>query len=389
MSDEVPPAPLRLKPRVKSDGENAAATPVDPAANVSEVSATTESPRLKLRPKLDLTTPAADITADPAPAAAINPTPSSLGLKPRLVIAQSDTIPAPAAVPSPPNEVPPPVATPPVQAELPKFKLKEKAAGASNPSPAPAGHVATPPILAPAAQAQATTPPPFPVVANPPATTLPPPKVKPVAVDAADPGQSSFAKVILVVAAFVLIIGVYYGYRKLTAKPAVAEAPVAEAAKRPSSPSKTLNDLGAMPAQAIAKAEAVVATVKMNEEGRVDEVLADQQMPVRPPRKVAPKPAEKPAATTSTTDLAPGVKATTTAKDVDGDANPAFRAWVAQARVSGVFQGTPARVLINGKTVAAGQIVDEALEITFEGVDSNAKLLIFRDASGVSVTRKF
>src|SRR6187401_3445613 len=116
MSDEVPPAPLRLKPRVKSDGENAAATPVDPATSVSEVSATTESPRFKLRPKLELTTPAADTTAEPVSVAATNPMPSSLGLKPRLVIAQSDTIPAPATVPSPPNEIPPPVATPPVQA---------------------------------------------------------------------------------------------------------------------------------------------------------------------------------------------------------------------------------------------------------------------------------
>lgn len=401
MSDDNPPAPLRLKPRIKSDGDNAPAAPVVPPADVPESSATAEAPRLKLRPKLDTSSPAESTTANPpTPASADALPPPSLGLRPRSVVAQPDTIPAPAVeAPAPVSQVPPAMPPPIAPPDQPKFKLKEKAAVESAPTPAGAASpVSIPPILKSAPAPIAMTPPPFPAAATASATKtspgLPPPRVKPptetTTVDATDPGQSSFAKIILVVAAFVLIVGVYYGYRKLTAKSAAPVPPVAEAAKRPSTPSKTLNDLSAMPAQAIAKAEAVVAAVNANENGRVDEVLADQEMPVRPPRKTAPKPAEKaPPPTTSTTDLAPGVRATTTVTDVDGDASPAFRTWVAQARISGVFQGTPARALINGKTVPAGQIVDETLGITFEGLDPTAKLLIFRDASGVSVTRKF
>ena len=35
------------------------------------------------------------------------------------------------------------------------------------------------------------------------------------------------------------------------------------------------------------------------------------------------------------------------------------------------------------------QIVDDAMGITFEGIDATAKLLIFRDSTSASVTRKF
>jgi hypothetical protein len=195
------------------------------------------------------------------------------------------------------------------------------------------------------------------------------------------------------VAAVVLVAGAYFGYKKLTeTKVDEAAAPTAKVAPaRPSSPSKTLNDLGAIPAQAIKKAEDVVAAVKANEEAPVEEILANETI-VPPPRKADPKPQEKAVTpVTSTTELSPGVRATTTAS-VDGDAAPAFRAWVAQVRISGVFQGTqgtPARVLINGKTVPAGQVVDEALGIIFDGVDPQTKTLIFRDSTGATVARKF
>jgi hypothetical protein len=208
--------------------------------------------------------------------------------------------------------------------------------------------------------------------------------------EAADPGRSSFAKVLLVVAAMVLVAAAFFGYRKLTGdSPAETPAAAPQVPPRPSTPSTTLNEIAAAPAAAISKAEAVVAAVNANQEAAATEMLTAEEMPVRPIRKPAPKAVEKPVPTTSTTSLAPGVTATTAANNVEGDATPAFRTWVAQARISGIFQGSPARALINGKTVAAGQIVDDLLGITFEGIDPTAKLLVFRDATGVSVTRKF
>lgn len=421
MSDELPPPPLRLKPRPKLEEETPKASPAESPATDSNPasSAPSESapPRLKLRPKLNL----ADVPSEaavPAPApdeSAAAPKPS-FSLKPRLSIApvaQSEPVNTEAPkLPSAGETAPASVATP-APHEPPKFKLKEKSSNTAADGPpavSPPRNNFPPPVLrgstpnSPATVAasapEPVAPPSLPVATDSsggqPAANLPPllheraVQVSSEEVEAADPGQSSLAKIILMVAAVVLVAGVYFGYKKLTETNVdEADAPMAkEAAARPSSPSKTLNDLGAIPAKAIKKAEDVVAAVKANEEAPVEEILANEAI-VPPPRKADPKPQEKAVApVTSTTELSPGVRATTTAS-VDGDAAPAFRAWVAQVRISGVFQGTPARVLINGKTVPAGQVVDEPLGIIFDGVDPQTKTLIFRDSTGATVARKF
>jgi hypothetical protein len=144
-----------------------------------------------------------------------------------------------------------------------------------------------------------------------------------------------------------------------------------------------------MPARAIAKAQATLDTVRENEQGRVEAVVDGDTRPARPARKPVAKPPKPVVAATSTTQIAPGLTATTTVTDVAGDASPAFRNWVAQARISGVFKGSPPRVLINGRTVPAGQMVDELLEITFEGIDPLGNSLVFRDRTNATVQRKF
>jgi hypothetical protein len=199
------------------------------------------------------------------------------------------------------------------------------------------------------------------------------------------PGQgSSVRKVLTVALLFFVLIGAWFVYRKLAAPK--TPAPVAEVPKRPSTPSTTLNELSTVPARAIEKAKATIATAHESEKERVETVTSSDEPPARPAAKAEPKPAP---VTTATTQLSPGITVTTTAKDVAGDASPEFKNWVAQARVSGVFRGSPARALINGRTVSAGQIVDEKLEITFEGIDASSKNLVFRDHTGASVVRKF
>jgi hypothetical protein len=206
-----------------------------------------------------------------------------------------------------------------------------------------------------------------------------------------DYGRSSFAKVILYAVAVVVLIGAYFGYRKLKATFVPPPSAVVAAPKRPSTPSATLNEISEIPARAINKAKSTIAAVKENEDGRVEAVTDGENPPGgRTPRHTTPKPAVKPATPlTSTTQLAPGIQATTAASDVVGDASPAFRTWVAQARIGGVFQGSPARALINKRTVSEGQMVDETLEITFVGLDLAARTIVFRDRTGVTVVRKY
>ena len=74
------------------------------------------------------------------------------------------------------------------------------------------------------------------------------------------------------------------------------------------------------------------------------------------------------------------------------DATPAsapFMYWVAGLSVSGVSNSTPARFLMNGKLVREGDEVNRALAITFERLDATAKVIYFRDKSGAGVTRSY
>ena len=390
MSD-VPPPSLRLKPRARLDGDTPAVaeTIAQPAAVTEATNDTSEAPKLRLRPKLDLSsvTPVTETPADLQPQVDVEPVKTTFSLKPRK---ESDAV-KPLAEVSVAAVIPP-------AAEPPKFKLKEKAPLEAVP-PLPAGSP-TQPAVEPAKSP--STPPPFLVAEKPalakPTAALPPPVPKLNAKRIIDdtsadshaaPGKSS-AKLAVYVLAVLLMGGGFFAYLKLKPKPAPAAPVVTETPKRPSTPSATLNELSTVPARAIQKAEETIATVNATEQGRVEAVVdGDQSATFQPRRKPAPKPVAKPVVT-STTELAPGIKATTTATDnVGGDASNEFRTWVAQARVSGVFQGTPPRVLINGRTVSATQVVDETLQITFDGIDATTKSLVFRDHTGATVSRKF
>jgi hypothetical protein len=71
------------------------------------------------------------------------------------------------------------------------------------------------------------------------------------------------------------------------------------------------------------------------------------------------------------------------------EASPAFRSFVANAKIGGVFQGNPPRLLINGRTVRGGDTVDNSLSITFDSVDSDKKMILFKDKAGAVVTRRY
>lgn len=75
-----------------------------------------------------------------------------------------------------------------------------------------------------------------------------------------------------------------------------------------------------------------------------------------------------------------------------GDAPPAsadFRGFIANMKVSGVFQGHPGRALINGRMVNVGDPVESRLGIRLVDLDSDRKVLIFEDASGARVPRRY
>lgn len=70
-------------------------------------------------------------------------------------------------------------------------------------------------------------------------------------------------------------------------------------------------------------------------------------------------------------------------------ASAAFRQYVSEIVIRGVFQGNPPRASLNGRTFRAGDVVDKGLGVVFVGIDADKKTITFRDASGAVITRKY
>ena len=125
---------------------------------------------------------------------------------------------------------------------------------------------------------------------------------------------------------------------------------------------------------------------------------ATVQNPV--PEKVVSKPKIEPVVpneagsgtrvdSTATVELTPGVMATTESVKAVPNASSAFRTFVASARISGVYQGTPPRAFINGRLVRTGEMIDSTMEIYFDSVDLATRSVVFKDSTGATVSRRY
>jgi len=164
-------------------------------------------------------------------------------------------------------------------------------------------------------------------------------------------------------------------------------------------PSATLNALAAAPIKAVNRAKTVVDQRRDTDQVNVGKIL-DEATPVAPSAAPAPKKAETPVRPTTIPlklaldnvstprAVAPGVVAGTDVRATN-EASVAFRSYIANAKIGGVFQGQPTRVLINGRIVRPGDTVDEKLGITFIEVEAVDRLLVFQDGTEARVTRRY
>jgi hypothetical protein len=171
------------------------------------------------------------------------------------------------------------------------------------------------------------------------------------------------------------------------AKPTPA-APAPDSAQKPAAPAggQKLSDTQAAiahaPVNAINKAQAAVDARKASGQSR-DGVAAITSGEPSAEKPAALQPAAAP--------IAPGLAATTGEVEAAPEASPAFRAFVANAKITGVFQGAgnTARVMFNSRIARVGDVLDPGLGVTFEGYDSDKKLLAFKDKNGATVTRRY
>ena len=164
-----------------------------------------------------------------------------------------------------------------------------------------------------------------------------------------------------------------------TSKTPSPTAPVA--GKSQPTPSDTMNKVAQAPATAINKAQDAIAARQAS--GQTNVAPADVPGKTTPDATKAGAPKTKTA--TATTKVAPGVTATT-AIDATLEASPAFTSFVASAKITGVVA---TRAVINGQLVRAGDVIERANGIIFEGYDFDTKELRFKDKTGARVVRRY
>jgi hypothetical protein len=266
-------------------------------------------------------------------------------------------------------------------------------------------------------------PPPFPVVAPPKSGKTVPPiphvsvKVEPPEAEKPEPAidPAAIAKkkrtvviIASVVALLVLAGGGFVAYKMFLAPSppppppaAKAKAPVAKTpavkvvpptapAPAPGGAAPSATPIANIPAKAIGKARDAVEAAKASGQSDVSPLLTGDPVADKPaaaPAGTQPAVTTRPAATAQTA-VTKSVTAST-ALEAAVEASPEFRSFVANAKVSGVFQGTPARAFINGRMVRAGETVDATLGVQFEGVDPAKRHLLFKDKAGAVVARRY
>lgn len=114
------------------------------------------------------------------------------------------------------------------------------------------------------------------------------------------------------------------------------------------------------------------------------------QTPATAPGSEAPvpKPVVRPSSVFKIEPLPPppsAVMAAAVAKQVPVRAvmTPAFRAWIDEARITGVVSGASPRVIINGRLMRPGDMVDASAGIVFDSLDPERKRVMFRDGTGM------
>lgn len=422
MSEENAPK-LRLKPRLSGDAPAANSSPSTPANQEPPVAETaTPAPApVRLKPRLTLA------ASEPAPA---NPTPteavSSVSAADQTVA--SSPIPAPVVPPpaSEPVPVPPPAANGETATSRPKIALKPREPIA-NPAPEPAPTPAPVEVDAPPPVAATTDEPP--VLAPPPVASFPPPPgvakfppppglkkpgtpseppTEPLdeqALKAAATEKKPRRTVLMLAgggAAVLAIAGAalwFFVLRepppppiqprpvvqgKTTAKP--AEATPAEQ-KSPAAPAASNGYV-----QAVAKTKQVSTTVANGQTAAANDVLAaDAPALAKPGSHVVAQPASNGDASETTAAASSGGAALPPSVErAAGVPAPsfAFKAWVQNLRISGVRGGASPRVFIERTAYAPGELVNPMLGITFEGYNTETRMLVFKDKTGATVERR-
>jgi len=203
-----------------------------------------------------------------------------------------------------------------------------------------------------------------------------------------------------------IIGGTVYGIRYISAHPKPKPVGRAQAAPKPaeaapSAPQNPAEPVSNRPhlvdhpvsaaGKTIAQARDVVAAHDRRElEEGASSVLAEPSAApnVQP---ATSSPANSSTGIVASAPSAPVVEEPVAKKDEPPPPPPsdAFRQFVINMRVNGVFQGENARAMLNGKMYHVGDVVEPKLGISLFKVEPEAKQLVFKDGDGAIMSRRY
>ena len=386
---------LRLKAKLGLSAETPAQPPPEPAlvpppppptygaAPLPETEPAAEpeakdAPKFKLRPKAAPPPPAIapepppPPPADPGRAATPAPPRSSPSMPPMSVLAA-----APPPLPGSVAEAPPPPGSAP---RLSLSTAADRGAGTKGLAVPPAGSKGLPFPPAgtrglPIAGGDA-----LPKIGGKTVVVKP---VKPAAVLRKRPSLAPTAKAGLAVVVLAVAAGAFFSYRVFFPAEAPAMKIKLQAVAKP-----VINDLKQSAAKAgelVAKGQNAIAAQRAQQQAKIDAAANGEEEPTSVPT-VSTAPTES---VMGESTISKDVRVNNTPIVAAVAASPAFRAFVSNATIGGVFQGVPSRALINGTVVREGQVLDSSLGIAFERVDADKKVIYFKDYTGAEVAKNY
>jgi hypothetical protein len=194
------------------------------------------------------------------------------------------------------------------------------------------------------------------------------------------------AKVGIGVLVLAVTVAVFFFYRIFFPAPAqvvvIKSAPIARPA-----PKLPMADVLAKAAAAklAASGESALAASRAAAQARVDALAAAQDAPTPVPTSIN----DASQSVMAQADLTTDVKVNNTQIQAAPAASEAFRTFVANASIGGVFQGTPSRAIVNGRIVREGQVIDNQLGVMFDRIDAAKKMIYFKDSTSAEVSKNY
>jgi hypothetical protein len=216
---------------------------------------------------------------------------------------------------------------------------------------------------------------------------------KPAPVLRKRPTLTPIIKAGIAIASIAALGGAFFAYRIFFEPPPPPPPIVLQHVAPPPKPVVTAAQAAAAAAAKVAAAPAklvdsgldALAQQRAAAQAKVDAAANGEDVTPTPPPDVA----SNTQSVMAQASIGSDVKANITRLDTSSAASADFRAFVANADIGGVFQGTPSRALINGRIIREGQVVDDTLGISFERIDSVKKEIYFKDTTGAEVSRDY